>query len=116
MDAGSGTPDNTYVVHHRTDELLAKQHAVSDGQATCPVKEGTEHAQSLSRLSSYLVVCRPGKPSVKRYPEISCRFYPRYWLSEKMNWPVSLYAYASVLSGTLIEILQSRTQCFRLQR
>jgi len=47
----------------------------------------------LSRLSSYLVdVCRPGKPSIKGHPEISCHFDTRYWLSEKLNWPGSLDA------------------------
>jgi hypothetical protein len=76
-----------------TDELLVQQHPVSDGQANSPVKEGTEHAHSLSRLSSYLVdVCRPGKPIIKVDPEISWRFDPRYWLSENMNWPGSLDA------------------------
>jgi hypothetical protein len=55
MAAGSGPPDRTCVVHHRTDELPVKQDTVSDGQVTYPVTEGTEHAQSLNRLSSYLV-------------------------------------------------------------
>jgi hypothetical protein len=86
MAAGSGPPDRACVVQHRMDELLVQQHAISDGQVTSPVTEGTEHAQSLTHLSSYLVdVRRPGKP-------ISCHFDPRYWLSEKTNWPVSLDA------------------------
>jgi hypothetical protein len=92
MTAGSGPPDRAYVVQYRMDELLVQQHTVSDGQATS-VQEGTDRVQSLCRLSSYLVdVCRPGKPSMKGYPKISCRFDPRYWLSEKMNWPGSLDA------------------------
>jgi hypothetical protein len=37
--AGSGPPDRTCVIHHRTDELLVEQHTVSDGQAAPPVKE-----------------------------------------------------------------------------
>jgi len=44
-----GPPDRACVVHYKTGEVLVKQDAVSDGQAT-PVKEGTENAQSLSRL------------------------------------------------------------------
>jgi hypothetical protein len=87
MATGNGPPDRACVVHHRTDELLVQQHAVSDGQATSPVKEGTEHAKSLSCLSSYLFdVCRPGKLSIKGYPEISHRFDPCCWLFEKLNW------------------------------
>jgi len=37
-------------------------------------QEGTEHAQSLSSISSYLVdMYRPVKPSINGYPKISCR-------------------------------------------
>jgi hypothetical protein len=48
--AGSGPPDRTCVIHHRTDELLVEQHTLSEGQAASPVKEGAEHAQSLNCL------------------------------------------------------------------
>jgi hypothetical protein len=40
--AGSGPPDRTCVIHHRTDELLVEQHTVSDGQAVSHVKEGED--------------------------------------------------------------------------
>jgi hypothetical protein len=56
--AGSGPPDRTCVIHHRTDELLVEQHTVFDGQAASPVKEGAKHAQSLSLLLSHLVDVR----------------------------------------------------------
>jgi len=93
MAAGSRPPDRACVVNNRTDLLLVQQHAVSDRKATSPVKEGTKHAQSLRRHSSYLVdVRRPGKPSIKGHPEILRRFDPRYWLSEKLNWPGSFDA------------------------
>jgi hypothetical protein len=69
MAASSGPPDRTYIIHHRTDELLVKQHAVSDEQAVSPVQEGAKHAQSLSCLLSYLVdVCRAGKLCTKGQP------------------------------------------------
>jgi hypothetical protein len=48
MAAGSGSPDRTCVVHHRTDELLIEQHTVSDGQTASPVKERAKQAQSFS--------------------------------------------------------------------
>jgi hypothetical protein len=53
--AGKEPPDRTYVIHHRTDELLVEQHTVPDGQAASPVKEGAQHAQSLSHLLSHLL-------------------------------------------------------------
>jgi hypothetical protein len=60
MAAGNGPPDRTYVIRHRTDELLVEQHTVPDGQTASPCKEGASHAQSLSCLLSHLVdVCRP---------------------------------------------------------
>jgi hypothetical protein len=68
---GSGPPDRACVVHHGTDELLVEQYAISDGQATPPVKEGAKQTQYLSRLLPYLVdVSRPGKPCVKGYPKV----------------------------------------------
>jgi hypothetical protein len=71
MAAGSTPTDRACVVHHRTDELLVQQHAVSDGQAAS-VKEETEQAQSLSRLPPHLVdVYWPVKPSIKGYPKTS---------------------------------------------
>jgi hypothetical protein len=86
--AGSGPPDRTCVIHHRTDELLVEQHTVSDGQAASPVKEGAKHAQSLSRLLSHLVdVRRPGKLSIKGHPKIPYCFDQLYWLSEKLHCP-----------------------------
>jgi hypothetical protein len=105
--------------HHKTDELLVQQHAVSNGQATSPVKEGTEHVQSLSCLSSYLFdVCRPGKPRMKGHPQISCRFDSRYWLSEKLNWPGSSDAsLCEEHRRSLRDVdrsLQSRSQCSSL--
>jgi hypothetical protein len=66
--------------HHRMDELLVKQHTISDGQATSPIKEGAKHTQSLSCLSSYLVdMCRPGQPCIKGHPKIPCCFNPMDW-------------------------------------
>jgi hypothetical protein len=53
--AGSGPPDRTCEIHHRTDELLVEQHTVSDGEAASLIKEGTKHAQSFSCLLSHLV-------------------------------------------------------------
>jgi hypothetical protein len=83
--AGSGPPDRTCVIHHRTDELLLEQHNVSDGQAASPVKKGAKHAQSLGCLLSRLVdVRRPGKLGVKGHSKIPCCFDPLYWLSEKL--------------------------------
>jgi hypothetical protein len=40
MAASSGPADGACIVHHRTDELLIKQHTISDGQATSPNKVG----------------------------------------------------------------------------
>jgi hypothetical protein len=56
--AGSGPPDRTCVIHHRTDELLVEQYTVSDGQAASPVKEGAKHAQTLRCLLTHLVYVR----------------------------------------------------------
>jgi hypothetical protein len=93
--------------------LLDFIHSISDGQATS-VKEGTEQVECLSRLFSYLVdMCRPGKPSIKGHPEISCRFDPHYCLGLWMRLIVKSIV---VLLETLIEILQSRSQCSSLQR
>jgi hypothetical protein len=36
---GNGQPDRACIVHHGTDEVLAEQYAISDGQATS-VEEG----------------------------------------------------------------------------
>jgi hypothetical protein len=41
-------------MHHIMDELLIKQHAVSDGHATYAIKEGAQHTQSLKCRSSNL--------------------------------------------------------------
>jgi hypothetical protein len=84
--AGSGPPDRTSVIHHRTDELLVEQHTVSDGHAASPVKEGAKYAQSLSCLLSHLVgVRRPVKLYIKDNPKIPHCFCPLYWLSEKLH-------------------------------
>jgi hypothetical protein len=73
MVAGSGPPDRTCVIYHRTDKLLVKKLTVSDGQAASPVKEGAKYDQSLSCLLSHLVdVRRPGKLSIKGHPKIPC--------------------------------------------
>jgi hypothetical protein len=64
--AGSGPPDRTCVIHHRTDELLVEQHTVSGREAASPAKERAKHAQSLSCLHSHLAdVRRTGNLSVK---------------------------------------------------
>lgn len=39
MSAGSEPSNWAYTVHHRTDELLIKQHTVSDRQAAATFKE-----------------------------------------------------------------------------
>jgi hypothetical protein len=84
--AGSGPPDRTCVIDHRTDELLVEQQTVSDLQAASPVKEGAKHAQSLSCLLSHLVdVRRPDKLSIKNHPKIPCCFDPLNWFSEKLH-------------------------------
>jgi len=60
MTADNGPPDRACVVHHRTDELLVQQHAVSDGQATSfnltnlrnsVIKVGADKAQT--RFTQY---------------------------------------------------------------
>jgi hypothetical protein len=43
--AGTGQPDRTRVIHHRTDKLLVEQQTVSDGQAASPVKQWAKHSQ-----------------------------------------------------------------------
>jgi hypothetical protein len=54
MDVNSGSSGQAYIVHHRTDEFLIKQHAISDGQATSPIKNGAQQDMSSSpMLSSY---------------------------------------------------------------
>jgi hypothetical protein len=54
--------DRVCIAHHRMDELLIKEHTVSDGQATSPIKEGAKGTQSLSSLSSSMVdMCCPGQ-------------------------------------------------------
>jgi hypothetical protein len=98
-DAGVGSrlPDRACVVHHRTDELLVDQHAVLNGKTAPPVKDGAKHAQSLSRLSPYLVdVRRPGQPRIKGYRKVPCCVDPLYWLSETLDWPGSLDASRSL--------------------
>jgi hypothetical protein len=52
MAAGSGPPGQTCVIHHKTDDLLAEQHTVSDGQAVSPVEEGG-HAWPMFELPSF---------------------------------------------------------------
>jgi hypothetical protein len=86
MAASSGPPDGARAVHYKTDELLTKQHTVSDGQATFPIKEQAKHAQSLSCLCSYLTdVCRPGQQCIKGHPKTPCCFDPLKWVSEKLD-------------------------------
>jgi hypothetical protein len=108
MAAGTGPPDGTCIIHHRTDELLVKKHIISDGQATSPVKERTKYAQYLSCLFSSLVdMCRPGHLCIKGHPNISCCFDQLYWLSEKMDWSGLLDASRSLNrehSGALWEV------------
>jgi hypothetical protein len=117
------TSRRTCVIRHRTDEVLLEQHTVSDGQAASPVKEGANHAQSLSCLHSYLVdVCRPGKWCIKGHPNIPCCFDPLYWLSEKLHWSgfwirlVALTDSTTMLFETLMAILQFRRQSSSLPR
>jgi hypothetical protein len=56
---GSGLPDQTCVMHHKTDELLVQQYTASDEQTASPVKVSAMHAQSLSCLRTHLLkVCR----------------------------------------------------------
>jgi hypothetical protein len=84
--AGSGPPDGACIVHHRADELLVEQHTVSDGQAAS-ITDGAKHAQSLSCLSSNLVVlCRPGQPCIKGHRKVLCCFDTLYWLFENVEW------------------------------
>lgn len=47
-------PDRAHKIPHRTDEVLIKQHTISDIQATSAI-EGAYHAQSLRCISSNLV-------------------------------------------------------------
>jgi hypothetical protein len=75
--AGSGPPDRTCVIRHRTDLLLVQQHTVSDGQAASPVKEGAKYAQSLSCLLSHFVDMRqPGKLCIEGPPQDTMLFQP----------------------------------------
>jgi hypothetical protein len=39
MAADSRPADWTCIIHHRTEDLLVKQHTIPDGQAISPVKE-----------------------------------------------------------------------------
>jgi hypothetical protein len=69
MPASSEPQDRAWIIHHVTNELLKKQHTVSAGQATSPIKEGAKQAQSLSCLFSYLVdVCRPDQLCIFSIP------------------------------------------------
>jgi hypothetical protein len=71
VGVSSGPLDRACAVHHGTDELLAEQQAVPDGQTTPPVEEGAKYTQYLSRLSPYLVdVSRPDQPCVKGYTKV----------------------------------------------
>jgi hypothetical protein len=71
VGVGSGPPDRECVVRHGTDDLLVEQHAVLNGKTAPHVKEGAKHAQSLIRLSPYLLdVRRPGQPRNKGYPSV----------------------------------------------
>jgi hypothetical protein len=84
--AGSGPPDWTSVIHHRTDDLLVEQHTVSDGEAVSPAKQGTKCAQSLScLLSNHVDLRRPGKLCMKCHPKIPRCFDPLYWFSDKRH-------------------------------
>jgi hypothetical protein len=87
VTASRQPPDRTRIIHHRTDELLVKQHTVSDGQAAPPVREGTKHGQPLGYLLSQLVdVCRPGKLCIKCHPKMPCCIDPQYWFSAELDW------------------------------
>lgn len=75
--ASSVPPHGVSIVDHMADEPLIKQHTVPDKQATSPIKEGVEQAQSLRCLSSHLVnVYRPGQPCIKGHPKKPCCFDP----------------------------------------
>jgi hypothetical protein len=79
MVTSSRPPDGACIIHRRTDELLIKERAVSDGQAASRDKEGARHAQSLSCLSICLVsVCRPGQLCNKGHLKIPCCFDQLY--------------------------------------
>jgi hypothetical protein len=92
VGVSSGPPYRACIVRNWTDEQLVEQHAVLNGKTATPI-EGAKHAQSLSRLSPYLVdVRRPGQPCVKGYPKVPCCVNPFYWLSEELDWPGSLDA------------------------
>jgi hypothetical protein len=81
----SRSPDGASVLHHRTDDLLIKQHIFSAGQTTSK-KARAKHAHSLSCISSTLVdVCRRDQLRSNCHPDIRCCFDPLYWLSEKLG-------------------------------
>jgi hypothetical protein len=122
MAEGSEPPDGTCITNRRTNELLVKQHTVSDAQAASPVKERAKHAQSLSCLFLPCCCVPPGQLCIKGHPKIPCCFDQFYCLSEKMNWSELLDASRSLKKSTavlfemLMANLQSRSQCASLIR
>jgi hypothetical protein len=93
----SGPPDWACVVHNWTDELLVEEHAVLNGKTAPAVKEGAKHAQSLSRLSPYLVdVRRPGQPCIKGYPKVPCCVLRSEWSL------LEVYSTTGVLVGRMV--------------
>jgi hypothetical protein len=63
---GSGPPGRACLFHYRTDEVLVKQDAVYGGQATPPVKEGTEHANVFAASLPTWLMCADQVSRVSR--------------------------------------------------
>jgi hypothetical protein len=90
-----------HAVHNRTDELLVKQHTVSE-QATSFIKEAM-HAQSLSwPPSNPLGECHPSEQRTKGHSKILYSFDLPYWLSENNLTDLGRLRTIAVLTSTAV--------------
>jgi hypothetical protein len=117
----SRPPDGACIFHHRAEELFKRQHTVSDGQATFPIRRGSRTPRLRPVFHITWVTCAD---------QVSClsRVTPRYLLfrdsvlalrktGPAWAWRLAVLAKSiAMLFETLIAILQSRSQCSSLLR
>jgi hypothetical protein len=85
VEAGSGPPDRTRIVHHGTDELLIQQNAISEGKTASPISERSQRSQPLRRFFSHLIeMFQPGQPFIEVRPEITGVIDLFDWLPEEL--------------------------------
>jgi hypothetical protein len=121
--ASSGPPDQTCVVHHRTDELLVEQNTVPDRQNTSSVNEGPSTPNLWAAFFPTWLMCAGQLSCVSRVTP-RCRAVSIHCISCPRNSTglgfrkrlAALTKRTAVLFDTMVAIPQSSSQCSGLRR